>query len=224
LNRLRSYLIFGVLKGVSVVLLVLIAIVSAVEFVGQLDDVGIAQYGLNDALAYVALRIPRMVFEVLPAAALLGALLSLGNLAVHRELVVMRASGISLFQLLISVGLAGFVLMILMVLLGESFAPSLGAYARALRAQALLDEGNLATGESAWLKDGNRIINLRRPGQGAEFDGGIFLYELADDTALARIARADAAGIEQSNQWLLIDYAETAFAAAGTTTRHAASM
>jgi lipopolysaccharide export system permease protein len=203
---------------------VLIAIVSAVEFVGQLDDVGIAQYGLNDALAYVALRIPRMVFEVLPAAALLGALLSLGNLAVHRELVVMRASGISLFQLLISVGLAGFVLMILMVLLGESFAPSLGAYARALRAQALLDEGNLATGESAWLKDGNRIINLRRPGQGAEFDGGIFLYELADDTALARIARADAAGIEQSNQWLLIDYAETAFAAAGTTTRHAASM
>ena len=71
------------------------------------------------------LRLPRKIFDSLPAAALIGSLLSLGNLAVHRELIVMRASGISSAQLLGAVGLAGFGLAVVMALLGESLAPSL---------------------------------------------------------------------------------------------------
>ena len=129
MNRLASYIVIGVLKGTALVALALVAVASVIEFVGQLDDVGLASYGLTEALLFVALRIPRKIFDVLPAAALLGALLSLGNLAVHRELVVMRTSGVSQYRLLASIGFAGFILLIVMLLLGESMAPSLGAYA-----------------------------------------------------------------------------------------------
>ena len=224
MNQLHRYLIKGILGGVALVVAVLVAIGSGVQFVGQLDDVGLANYGLNDALVYVALRIPRMIFEVLPAAALLGALLSLGNMAVHRELVVMRTSGVSLYQMLGSVGMAGIVLMVFMLLIGESLAPSLGAYARELRTQALMDDVNMATGQSAWLKDGDRIINLRRPGLAADFDGGVYIYELDGDAALAQIASADSAGIESSNQWQLNNYVETRFDERGTQTQSAASV
>ncbi len=86
------------------------------------------------------LRLPRKIFDTLPAAALIGSLLSLGNLAVHRELVVMRASGISSLQLLGTVGLAGIGLAVLMALLGESLAPSLAGYANEMRTQALQPE------------------------------------------------------------------------------------
>jgi lipopolysaccharide export system permease protein len=220
MNILRSYVVGGILKSVGLVLLVLVSVGGFIEFVGQLDDVGAANYGLPQAIAYVALRLPRLVFEVLPAAALLGALLSLGNLAVHRELVVMRASGVSQLRLFGAVGTAGLMLMVVMALLGESLAPSLGAYARELRAQALLDDVDIGTGQSAWLKDGNRIISLQRPGRGLEFSGGLYLFELGHDQSLRQVARADSAEIDRNNQWTLVGYDETTFSEAAVTARH----
>ena len=213
MNLLDRYIAVAVLRGVAMVVFVLIAVGTFIEFMGQLEDVGTGQYELSDAITYVALRMPRLVFQLLPAAALIGALFSLGNLAVHRELVVMRASGVSRFRLLGSVAVAGCTLMVIMAMLGESLAPSLSAYARDLRAQALLEEGDLTDGSSTWLRDGDRIVNLRREGNGLEF-GGVYLFELDADRTLSQVARADSADIDQSNRWVLANYAETAFGGA----------
>lgn len=224
MNRLRRHIVNRVLRGVAIVLAVIVSIGAAIQLVGQLDDVGDGTYGLAQAAAYVALRMPRLVFDTLPAAALLGALLALGNMAVHRELIVMRASGVSQLQMLVAVGLAGLVLMIAMLLIGESIAPSLGAYARELRAQSLLEDSSMATGQSAWLKDGDRIINLRRPGAGTDFAGGVQIFQLDGDTSLERIAVADGTGVEATNDWLLFDYAETSFDSDGATARREPSV
>lgn len=210
MNLLDRYIATAVLKGVAMVLAVLLAVGTFIEFVGQLDDVGTADYELSTALTYVALRLPRMAFQMLPAAALLGALLSLGNFAVHRELIIMRASGVSRFRLLVSVGLAGFVLMVIMGLLGESIAPSLGAYARELRTQALHEDLDLADGQSTWLKVGDRIVNLRRQADAVGF-GGVYLFELNGHRELVQVARADSADIDASNRWVLGNYARTVF-------------
>ncbi len=207
---LDRYVAGAVLKGVATVILVLLSVVTFVEFVGQLDDIGTVQYEIEDALAYVALRIPRMVVQMLPAAALLGALLSLGNLAVHSELVVMRSSGVSRFRLLGSVGIAGVILMIIMAILSESLAPSLGAYARQLRSQALLDSVDIANARSAWMKDGDRIFNFRRAEDGISF-GGVFLFELDADGALDQVVRADSAEIDAQGRWILANYEATQF-------------
>jgi len=174
---LRRYIMFSVFRGVATALAVLVAVGSCIELVGQLDDLGTGDFGLAEALTYVALRIPRTVFETLPAAALIGSLLSLGNLAVHRELIVMRASGISPLQLLTSAGLAGFGFAVVMVLLGESLAPSLGAYASELRARALLEDVDMADGQSTWLKDGDRIFSLDRQAGNFGYGGGVLLFE-----------------------------------------------
>ncbi|MEE9570438.1 MAG: LPS export ABC transporter permease LptG [Gammaproteobacteria bacterium] len=210
MNLLDRYIAGSILKGVAGVVMVLIAVVTAVEFVGQLDDVGTAQYEMQDALAYVALRTPRTIVQMLPAAALLGALLGLGNLAVHSELVVMRTSGVSRFRLVGSVGIAGVVLMVVMALLGESLAPSLSAYARQLRSQALLDSAGIANARSAWMKDGDRIFNFRRAEDGINF-GGVFLFELDAAGSLKQIARADSAEIDAQDRWILANYAATQF-------------
>ena len=210
MNLLDRYIAGAVLKGVTSVVLVLLAVVTAVEFVGQLDDVGTAQYEMADALAYVALRMPRQILQMLPAAALLGALLSLGNLAVHHELVVMRASGVSRFRLVGSVGIAGVVLMIVMALLGESLAPSLGSYARQLRSQAMLDSVDIANARSAWMKDGDLIFNFRRAEDGINF-GGVFLFELDAAGSLRQVARAESAEIDAQERWILANYAATQF-------------
>lgn len=207
---LRRYIAFGTLKGVALVMTVLVSVGLFIEFVGELDDIGTAGYTMAQALGYVALRIPRLVVDVLPAAALLGALLCLGNLAVHRELVVMRASGVSRFGLLGSVALAGFALLVIMIVLGESLGPSLAEYARELRTRALNEDLDLADGQSVWFKDGERIVSLKRPAGALDFNAGLFLFELKG-TGLRRVARADSAEIDADSRWVLANFASTAF-------------
>jgi lipopolysaccharide export system permease protein len=167
----------------------------------------------------VLLRLPRTVFETLPAAALIGSLLGLGNLAVHRELIVMRASGVSSWQLLGAVGLAGFGLAVLMALLGESMAPGLSAYANEMRTRALHEDLGLADGQSTWLKDGDRILNLRRQTGDLGYGGGVLLFEIGPGQELRQIARADSADVDSANNWVLANYAETSFLERGVEAR-----
>jgi lipopolysaccharide export system permease protein len=211
MTLLRGYLVMAVFRGVASVLAVLVVVTSAIEFVGQLNDVGTGDYDLQAALMYVGLRIPRTIFITLPIAALIGGLLSLGNLAVHRELIVMRASGVSSWQLLSAVGLAGFSLAVLMVLLGESLAPSLGAYASELRTRSLHDEIAVAKGQATWLRDGNRIVSLRRQAGDIGYGGGVLMFDLGPERSLRSVARADSANLDDANQWVLSNYAETSF-------------
>ncbi|MGD8339644.1 MAG: LptF/LptG family permease, partial [Gammaproteobacteria bacterium] len=211
MNRLASYIVAGVLKGTAIVTLAVVMVGSVIEFVGQLDDVGLGSYNLREALLYVALRVPHKIFDVLPAAALLGALLSLGNMAVHRELVIMRTSGISHYRLLSAVATAGVVLFVVMLLLGESLAPSLGAYARSMRADALLEEVDTASARSTWFKDGDRIFNLRQPRSGDEFDLAVRVFELDSEVGLNQIAKADSVLSAGTEIWELLEYAETNF-------------
>jgi lipopolysaccharide export system permease protein len=212
MTLLRAYLVMAVFRGVVSVLAVLVVVTCAIDFVGQLNDVGTGDYDLQAALSYIGLRVPRTMFTTLPIAALIGGLLSLGNLAVHRELVVMRASGVSSWQLLSAVGLAGLGLAVLMVLLGESLAPSLGAYASEMRTRALHDDIALADGQATWLRDGDRVVSLRRQAGDLGYGGGVLMFELGPEQSLRQVARADSADLDSSNRWILSNYAETSFA------------
>ena len=219
MTLLRTYLVLAVLRGVAVTVLVLLAVTSGIEFVSQLGDVGRGSYTLATALTYVLLRVPRTMFSVLPAAALIGSLLALGNLAVHRELVVMRASGVSSWQLLGSVGLAGFVLAVVMVLLGESLAPSLGAYANEMRTRAMHEDLAIGEGQATWLRDGDRIFAVRRQAGDVGYGGGVVMFELGADNSLREVARAASADVDAANRWVLSNYAETAFLPNGVAAR-----
>src|SRR5690606_25206718 len=123
--------------------------------------------------------------------------------------VVMRASGVSNVRLLGAVGAAGLVLVVVMLVLGESIAPSLGAYAREMRTQALHDDIDVEGAQSTWLKDGNRIWNLRRQQGEFDFESGVVLFELDANGNLQQVARADSAEFAGGDEWVLSNYAET---------------
>ena len=211
MNVLARYVISEVLRNVALVLSVLVAVTTLFVFVSQLDDIGVANFGLREALLFVVLRIPRSIVESLPAATLLGSLLGLGHLATQSELIAMRAAGVSRLQLLTTVGAAGIALSVVMVTLGESIAPSLGSYAREMRGEALLNEVELANGRSTWFKDDNVVVNVRR-GFGGSRAGGVYLYEFTPGNGIAALGRAESVAAEDSTSWMLGDYAETRFA------------
>jgi len=209
MSILDRYLLRATIAPILLVLGVLIGLSAFIEMVGQMDDIGAGNYQLIDAITYVALRVPRAAFEMLPAAALLGALLGLGNLASRSELVVMRASGVSRVRLLGSVAIAGLLLVVVMALLGESIAPTLGQYARQMRATKVLADVSISEGQEIWLKEGELIVNLRQLSSDFTF-GGVYLFTV-DGNSLKQIARADSADIDGNGRWLLRNYAETSF-------------
>lgn len=205
---LTGYLMRTILASALLVLTVLLALAALFEFIGQIDDVQ-GNFTIASALLYAALRLPQLSFEMLPVAALIGALLGLGGLASGSELVVMRTSGYSVRKLAAMVAATGFVLLMITALVGEFIGPPLDYFARNMRNEARFEqEADDAT--AAWIRDGPVILHLERVNTEFEF-GGVYLFRFADDHSLQSIARAENSGIDDSDRWILENVRETRF-------------
>ena len=58
MTLLRGCILWSLFRGVGATLVAIVAITACIELVGQLNDVGLGDYGMREALIYVALRIP----------------------------------------------------------------------------------------------------------------------------------------------------------------------
>ncbi len=95
MRRHVSSVTFTAMLGVILILLV---VQMLFVFLGQLGDLN-AQYRIGSALYFVFLQIPTNLYAILPIGALIGAVVGLGSLASTSELVVMRASGVSVWRI-----------------------------------------------------------------------------------------------------------------------------
>lgn len=214
----RAYLARTIAVTTLMVLSVLLALGCFIEFVGQLDDVGTGGFGILQGLAYALMKLPEMAFTVLPMAVLLGALLGLGALANGSELIAMRAAGASPAALARSVLATGLVMALLALLLGLYLAPPLERYSRQFRTFAMHGPSGLAGAQSAWVRDGDVIMNMSRLGDPMQF-GGVYLFRWAGGDRLLSVARADSAAIGDGKEWTLNNFAETQFGDQGVTLR-----
>lgn len=154
------YLATSIVGSTLLVLAVLVALFSFVQFVDALGDVGRAQYQLGDAVRYVLLSLPRQTYEVFPMAALLGTTLGLSAMAADSELVAMRAAGVSVLQI---VGVAikvGLVLAVIMILNGEYLAPEAQRLAEEGRSTALRLRAKQQGDLGLWMRDGKSFLQI----------------------------------------------------------------
>lgn len=213
---LRRYL-FGAIAGTTaLVLAVLISLGAFIEFVGQLNDIGVGQYGLPQAIVWVLLKLPNVVFQMLPVATLLGALLGLGTLAARSELIVLRAAGVSPLGIARAAAVTGLALALLALVLGEAIGPPLERYARQYRAEAKFGRAGLDTGQSAWVRDGDTFINVVTPA-GDATEAGVYLFRLAGPGVLGAVGRGDSVRATGAGDWLIENYAESRFIPEGVT-------
>ncbi len=212
---LGRYVIRTVLAYTGLVMLVLVALGALFLFVGQQDDIGVGGYTSSQAIKFVALNLPSYLFQLLPVAGLIGALLGLGNLARGSELVVMRASGVTTWRFCLWLGTAGALLAALMFVVGEYVAPPLGQYARQMKVFSKFDEFSLAGSRGTWVRDGNTIISVDQQSASTRF-GGIKVFQVDGKRTLVSVARAESGRLARDKVWTLDKYVETAFAPDGT--------
>lgn len=112
-----------VLSSLLMVWLVLTGFDAVLHFLQQLGNIGKNGYTLTNAIVYILVTTPRRLYEMFGNAALIGGLLGLGGLAATGELTALRATGMSKLRIASSaVGVVA-VLMVGVVILGETVAP-----------------------------------------------------------------------------------------------------
>jgi len=207
---LDRYIVLTVLASVALVMTVLLVLGALFLFIGQQDDIGVGSYGTTDAAWFVLLNLPQQAWELLPIAALIGALVGLGSLARGSEIIVMRASGISTWRLAASALLAGVILIAVEVALGEFLAAPLQQAARQLKAFDKFTDVSFGGAGGAWVRDGNLILNVARQSGERQF-GGMLVFELSPEHRLRAMGRAARATAVEAQKWVLSDYVESRF-------------
>jgi len=129
-------------------------------FVNELDDLGRANFGIMQVALYVFLQMPYQVYLFFPMASLLGCLIGLGQLASNSELIVVRASGMSIGQIIMAVLKAVLVMILIVTVLGETIVPKLAYFANEKKALALSSGQALRTEQGVWVRDGNDFISI----------------------------------------------------------------
>ncbi|MFN7096332.1 MAG: LPS export ABC transporter permease LptG [Gammaproteobacteria bacterium] len=158
---LNVYICRTILSTTLIVILALISMDFFIQLMNELDDLGRGNYGILQAMFYVLMELPRDVYQLFPMAGLIGCLMGLGLLASSSELVVMRAAGVSLFQITRAVFIAILIMVTIVTLLGELIGPQ--TISRGERFKALERSGGqaLATTGGIWLRDGTDFIRIQ---------------------------------------------------------------
>ena len=92
-----------VVATVLLVWTVLVGLDAVLAAADEVKNMGQGNYGFVSGLTYVAYTLPRRAYTMFPTAAVIGALMGLGQLAATSELTALRALGISRRRLSVSV-------------------------------------------------------------------------------------------------------------------------
>ena len=164
-------------------------------YLGELESIS-DTYTLKDALQFILYRSPYFLVQFIPTGALLGAVIGLGLLANHSELIIMRASGISLYRIIGWVMLPAFIFVAISLAVNQFVLPVANQHAAAIKNDTIYEK--LITIDGYWAVqnegDTQEVVYISYADSEGRL-GEVKRYQLKDGQLLAAF-RADA-GIYQ---------------------------
>lgn len=120
---LTRYVAKEVLIATLFVLVALVALIAFFDLVSQARNIG-NRYSISMALFLTMLKLPSRLYEVMPIAALLGAVYTMSRLASNSEFTIMRVAGLSPFRLAGMMTVPALILIAMTYCLGEWLTPA----------------------------------------------------------------------------------------------------
>jgi len=139
MSKLDVYIARTVTSTILLASFGLMSLFVIFTFLDQMDDLR-DSYTLVNIVQYVSYSAPRIFYETLPFAALIGCLAGLGLLANNSELIVMRSAGISTWKIFWSATKPALVLILLGILIGETLLPEFERTARVFKENSKRNE------------------------------------------------------------------------------------
>ncbi|MDQ9023070.1 LPS export ABC transporter permease LptG [Acinetobacter sichuanensis] len=168
-------------------------------YLGELGDLK-EGYNAWNALQYVLWGAPKYLYEILPISALIGAVLGLGSMASNSELIVMRASGISLWRIVGWVMRSAMLLVVLSFILSQFVVPYTNEQAKSIKSK----QSVAALGEvkGYWTREGQRFIYIDY----ANSKGNLKQVQVVDfdqDYRMKSLLNAEQGNFVENGQWNL---------------------
>lgn len=157
-------------------------------------------YGAWQALIYVLWSAPQYLYEILPISALIGAVLGLGTLASNSELIVMRASGISLWRIVGWVMRSAMLLVVLSFLLSEFVIPYSNEQAKSVKSHRSAAELGAVNGY--WTREGQRFIYIDYANSKGQLKH-VQMLDFDQEYRLDSVLNAEQGQFVKNGQWTL---------------------
>ncbi|GAB4170119.1 MAG: LPS export ABC transporter permease LptG [Wenzhouxiangellaceae bacterium] len=189
MSRLTRYLVTRLAVGYVVIFAAVGGLVWVIALLDQLGD-SAAGSSFLDAALHAMLRVPTDLIDLLPVVALLATAMVLSAMQTAREIVVMRASGVSLWRITGQALLPGVALAFAALLALQFLAPVI--YRTGSSVQKEVDSSLWHPWHGLWIRSETELMNVGRfePGQ---LPGQIMIWEFDTSQQLNRVIRAERA-------------------------------
>lgn len=206
-----------VLIATLFVLVALVALIAFFDLVSQARNIG-NRYSITMALFLTMLKLPSRLYEVMPIAALLGAVYTMSRLASNSEFTIMRVAGLSPFRLAGMMTVPALILIAMTYCLGEWLTPAADMMRNDMD-NILFNRKLSARGYSSgvWVKDNVkeqqnagqatvRFVNVHNLIAGEHSRTGAWrVFEFDKDGSLIRVLHAPEASYISGRGWHLKD-------------------
>ena len=175
-----------------VVLIVWLNIYSFFNFLSELNTIGTVNYSIFEAFKYIVLSAPEVAYGQVSPVILLGCVLGIGHLATTGQLIILRASGVSIIKITWITLKNAIIFLIFFTLIGELIAPSLSKYAENKRSTALGENSLSSSQDGFWIRDGDNFINVDNNIDGSLFNE-ITIIEVNESNKIERVVKSEGA-------------------------------
>lgn len=193
--------------NILMTMLGLLGMFAFFDLIQELDSLGRGNYNISEILIFVLLSVPGHIYEVSPVAVLVGMMYSLSTLARNSELVVMRVSGLSLFNIGLILIKVGLIFTVITFFVGELITPISEKMAQRMRIKATdsVVVQDFKTG--LWVKDGKSFVNVETVLPNASLLN-IHIFEFDENFRLRSINNAKN-GSYENERWGLTEVTQS---------------
>lgn len=204
---IQRYIAKHVMLSTALVFFVVLILSFIINLLGELRDIGTGDYGFLQAIVHVIFMQPHTLYQLFPMLILLGGVLGLGILASNHELIVMRASGLSVKRIMGAVIVAALLLIVLATLAGEFIAPHANFLAEQRKSSAETNGQAVATASGVWIHEGNNFLHIEHVLDRDRLEG-VTRYEFDNKHQLLASYYAQSVNF-LNHQWVLHDLVKT---------------
>ena len=204
---IKRHLVKETTTSILFIMGALLAMFAFFDLLQELDSIGKGSYGLGKILLFVLLSAPGHIYEIVPVAVLIGTMYSLAQFARNSELIIMRASGMSILKIGVALLRIGITFAIVTFVVGELVTPLSEKTAQRIRIKAVDSVVAQDFRSGLWVKDDRSFVNVEQVLPDAELVN-VHIYSFDQNFQLNAINTAKSAKFNGDN-WDLKDVTVT---------------
>lgn len=209
MNIFDRYIIKIILSSTALVMITMLSLYSFITLADIMGVIGRGNFTLYDAFYYTLLTMPRRLYDIFPFSVLIGTMLGLSGLNSSSELVVIRAAGVSISRIILSVMKAALLLATMMIALSEYIIPVTERIAQRHYTMATHDNVTVNVADEIWIRDGHVFTNVRSVLADKSLND-ISIFDFNEDRTL-NVSTSAKHAYFSNGEWILEDIEQTFF-------------